>query len=98
MPDLSFPELFDIAVIDTKTAISESERFFGSDYSSSISSSFFSENSLHFQFFRESVNLDTGKPSALNEDIRKLKNPSPSQILEPGLDNLVERYDAALRT
>lgn len=92
VPDLSFPQLFDIAVVDTKSAINESEKFFESDYSSAHS--FFSDNSFHVPFMRENINLDTGKPVSLNQEIKTLK--TPSEVLELGLDNLVERYESAL--
>lgn len=88
IPNLSFPDLLDIAVIDTKAIISESEKFLDSNCTSS--GGYFSRESQNIPILRGNKNQDTGKGIEWNKDIRKLR--SPKDVLECDLEEIVERY------
>ncbi len=91
IPDLSFPELLDLAVVDTKAIITESEKFFDSEYTSSRR--YFSDKSQNVPILRDNWNQDTGNLAIWNGEIKKLE--TPKARLECHLEEIVERYEWA---
>ena len=88
IPDLSFPELLEVAVADTKAIITESENFFASGYASSRK--YFSAKSQHVPILHDNINMDTGNLAMWNDEIKRL---TTSQArLEFRLEEIVERH------
>ncbi|MBI4451807.1 zinc dependent phospholipase C family protein [Candidatus Woesearchaeota archaeon] len=88
VPRFSVPQLIEMSLMDTMTAMYESERFLDSSYASA--SEYFSRNPSITPLLRFGINMDTGDFESNNGTIRSKNTPAERLIMSLG--NLNERY------
>ncbi|MBI2654940.1 zinc dependent phospholipase C family protein [Candidatus Woesearchaeota archaeon] len=92
VPALSVPELIEMSVLDTMIVMHETEGFFKSDKADyKRAQDYFKANTPLTPFLRSNINMDTGKPSELNDSISSRS--TPEEMFIEGLETLVERFN-----
>jgi len=90
-PDISVPEMFDLAVKAVKKVASDSEGFFRSQATSSRE--YFAGLPNPAPFLEQNYNFDTGLPSTFNNELKSL---SSAEILRFGLPMINQNYERIL--